>query len=662
VASASVAVAQAPLPDLVVTSITPPPSGALSGTSVPVTFTVKNQGTAPTEVPVWNDWVALSQDPTIGQSYVGDPCPVCDGGDRNLNNQPVILGFQNPSFLDVGQSYTQAVDLPLPLSAQGTWYVYVIPDGTGFHHPFAMTEASRTDKLALNSGFTVNLSPTPDLAVTAVQAPAQSFSGQPLTLSWTVANQGTGPTAVSDWTDAVYMSSKATLDSSATLLGTFPHGGVLARGASYTAADTVTLPVGVSGPFYFFVDTDVYGQVFEDGATANNLGATATAETVNLTPPPDLTVTAVSGPTSAQASHPFSFTYHVDNDGAGATPNTSWTDSFYLSPTAGFDPHTAVLIGQQRHNGALAAGAGYDASVTATVPDGLSGTAYLLVDSDSGNLVFELNKNNNVNTPTGTIPVTSKPADLAVTTAAAPGAAAAGSAVLVTWKVVNQGTGDTVASTWVDNVYADTGSSPGANAVLLGSFTHNGLLNAGDSYTQAQLVTLPISLSGAYHLFVVTNVPPNGQQNPPVYEAGNISNDTSAALPVTITQHLADLQVTSVTAPAAPRAAAPPPSAGPCRTPAPAPPTPTTGTTTSGCPPTTRSAAAAPTSTSVRCSTPTRWPPAPATMPRSPSPCRRTWPRATTTSSWPPTARWRRRTTATTRASTSSTRATRRTT
>ena len=43
------------------------------------------------------------------------------------------------------------------------------------------------------------------------------------------------------------------------------------------------------------------------------------------------------------------------------------------------------------------------------------------------------------------------------------------------------------------------------NAVLLGSFTHFGLLNAGDFYTQSQLVTLPINLLGAYNLFVVTN-------------------------------------------------------------------------------------------------------------------------------------------------------------
>ena len=81
----------------------------------------------------------------------------------------------------------------------------------------------------VSAGFSVTLSPPPDLAVSNVQAPAQDFSGQPMSLSWTVSNTGTGPTAATAWTDAVYMSPTATLGSSATLLGTFAHQGALAE-------------------------------------------------------------------------------------------------------------------------------------------------------------------------------------------------------------------------------------------------------------------------------------------------------------------------------------------------------------------------------------------------------------------------------------------------
>ena len=39
----------------------------------------------------------------------------------------------NPSYLGVDQSYQQTVNVPLPINAEGTWYVYVVPDGTGHH-------------------------------------------------------------------------------------------------------------------------------------------------------------------------------------------------------------------------------------------------------------------------------------------------------------------------------------------------------------------------------------------------------------------------------------------------------------------------------------------------------------------------------------------------
>ena len=193
VAGSSTVVNPILLPDLVVTSLTPPPNGVFSGTSVPISFIVKNQGPGATSVPVWQDWVIVSQDPTLAQTYQGQLNGIGPGGDQTLNNQPIIQGFQNPSFLAPGQSYQQNVNVTLPITAQGIWYVYVVPDGTGLHHPFAMPEVSRTDKLAMSSGFTVTLSPFADLAVTSVQAPAENFSGQSATVKWTVANQGTAP-------------------------------------------------------------------------------------------------------------------------------------------------------------------------------------------------------------------------------------------------------------------------------------------------------------------------------------------------------------------------------------------------------------------------------------------------------------------------------------
>ncbi len=541
VAPGSTVVTPAPLPDLRVDSITPPASGVLSGTSVPVTFVVTNHGTAPTSVPVWQDWVILSQDSTLAQTYFPRA-----GDDLILNNQPVVVGFNNPSYLDVGQSYQQTVNVPLPISAQGTWYVYVVPDGTGNYHPFAMPELSRTDKLQISAAFNVTLSPAPALAVTRVAVPPQDFSGQPMQLTWTVTNTGPGPTATAAWTDTVYVSTKATFDSSAVPLGSFAHQGALAPGASYTTTQTVTLPAGASGAFYFLVKTDMSGQVFQNGATANNIGATTKSATVNLTPPPQLQA-SVTPPASGVAGHALTFTYHVTNAGAGTTLPGSWLDSFYLSASSTFNLATATFLGSLDNPTSLDPGAHYDGSFTATLPNGLSGTYYLFAVADSPGTVFELNRSGNVSAPAA-VPINSQPADLAVT-ATAPTTGQAGGAVRVNWTVTNQGAGDTIVSGWQDAVYADTSATLSGTAVLLGTYEHDGLLNPSGSYMQSQLVPLPITLQGAYNLFVVTNVGGKGAPPGPVYET-NLANDTSAPQPITIAQQLAALQVTTVNGPA----------------------------------------------------------------------------------------------------------------
>ena len=117
--------------------------------------------------------------------------------------------------------------------------------------------------------------------------------------------------------------------------------GALPAGNSYTQSQSVTLPVGVSGSYYFIVQTDVNGQVFQNGDTAGNIGVEASATNVNLTPPPDLTVSSVSpAVSSVLAGHTLDVTYTVANDGssptvmtAGANVPVAWTDSFFLSPT-----------------------------------------------------------------------------------------------------------------------------------------------------------------------------------------------------------------------------------------------------------------------------------------------------------------------------------------
>jgi hypothetical protein len=282
-------------------------------------------------------------------------------------------------------------------------------------------------------------------------------------VNWTVSNDGTGPTAATSWTDEVFLSPTSTFSSTtAVVLGEFAHTGALAAGDSYTQSQSVTLPVGISGSYFFIVQTDVNGQVFQNGARAGNLGVETDASNVNLTPPPDLTASAVTpGATSVLAGHTLNVTYMVQNAGAGASQMTAganvpvtWTDSFYLSPTPTLNPGSEIPIGPWTESGPLAAGASYTNQVALTIPDGLSGTYYVIADADSGDVIFELDQSSKVAASTKTISVTSKPADLVVTSFSTPAQLQAGSIATLTWTVANEGTGDTVATAWNDEVFA----------------------------------------------------------------------------------------------------------------------------------------------------------------------------------------------------------------
>ena len=78
----------------------------------------------------------------------------------------------------------------------------------------------------------VELAPYADLAVSAVAAP-QQIIGDPadLTVSWTVANQGTGAGPVDTWTDAVILSRNEVLgDGDDWIVGRFTHSGLMPWG------------------------------------------------------------------------------------------------------------------------------------------------------------------------------------------------------------------------------------------------------------------------------------------------------------------------------------------------------------------------------------------------------------------------------------------------
>lgn len=517
-----------PLPNLTVSSITPP-SDAFSSTQTVVSWVVTNTGTGSTSSPSWTDDVYLSLNNVFG-----------DGDD-------VYLGqATNPSYLAAGESYANSLTFTVPRGLSGDYYLLVRTDT--YNQVFE--NQSEGDNVGVSALTRFTLTPPPDLQVTTVQAPAQAFSGQPMSLSWMVTNEGTGRTLETSWYDRVFISDDNVFDGADQELDRVWHSGALDADESYTVTRNVNLPIGVVGERYFFVVTDSFNSVYEHVSENNNSGFDATPTTILLTPPPDLEVESIATPAAARTGDPLSFQYTVRNYGSTATAEVYWTDSFYLSADATLDA-ADLKLGTRNHGGNLAVDGSYTGNVSLTLPNSLAnGDYYLIVHTDSGNQVFEGFAGaggdpnaNNIVAAAAPITIDNRPANLVVDAFTAPADGEAGKPITVSWTVRNAGTGSTQADFWVDRIIASRDDILGDDDdIVLASTSPGDTIGVGASFTQTATVSLPFSLEGEYRLYV--RVDANNQ----VYEGAG-EGDNTAFSSLSVVRNTPDLRVTSLTPP-----------------------------------------------------------------------------------------------------------------
>ncbi|WDI41488.1 Calx-beta domain-containing protein [Bremerella sp. P1] len=510
----------AAFPNLVVDEVIVPPT-ASSEQEIVVEWVVSNTGTGPTNATYWDDQVYLSTD------------PFWDATDYRLGT------VQNPSYLQVGDSYRGSLAATLPRGIDGTYYVIVLTDA--FDRVWEYGNEEDNDRSS--TSFDIELTPPPDLRVTSVTAPTSAFSGQEVQVSWTVTNNGIQTTDATRWRDRVYVSTDNILSEDDTLLTTVTHDGVLASGESYAATGFGNLPIGVTGEFFFLIETDAFDNVYEHLFEDNNVGTEDQSTNVLLTPPPDLEVVSITAPSTISANRDFTVSYRVENNGSTATPNGTWTDRVYLSSDSSFDPSGDVLLKSQRCYGGLATGEGYDLTFATTLNEDYIGDQYIYVVTDYSDDVFELDNLNNLTALEVPSDVVSQPGDLTVSFFGTPTQAEAGDAFLLDWSVTNSSQWDTATTSWYDRVVLSTDTTISGDDITLTSLPHSGLLQPGDSYRVAdRRVQLPSDMSpGTYYLLLTTDA---GDRVPELDEANNIS----VAMALEVSRIASDLRITTVTA------------------------------------------------------------------------------------------------------------------
>jgi large repetitive protein len=200
-------------------------------------------------------------------------------------------------------------------------------------------------------------------------------------------------------------------------------------------------------------------------------------------------------------------------------------------------------LGTFQHIGTLAVGGNYSRSAEIVLPNGISGTYYLAVET-GGPYEFLFRDNNT--TVSSALQVTlTPPPDLIVTDIVAPTAIQSGSKIDVSWTITNQGIGN-AATQWTDRVFLQTAGNPNAPKIALGSFVYGNGLEAGRFYTRSEQFTVPSNLQGLYQVVVTTNASQS------LFENGATSNNSEIDDQTLLLSFpsRADLQVQSVEAPA----------------------------------------------------------------------------------------------------------------
>jgi subtilase family serine protease len=479
---------------------------------VAMVWGITNQGTGPAiGSPAWSDELFISTKPTFDYSATS------------------VSFFNEFGPVAPGTAYWRTNMVTVPVTSSGTYYLFLVADVNDLLH-----DGARGNNMAI-AQVIFNIQP-PDLTPSAFVVPSV-VSGPPnpkMLFSWMVTNIGSGA-ALRQWSDQLFFSTHSNLDWTATSLLTSYEGyPPVPPGGSYQRTRTATVPVTQSGQYYFFFQTDTANSLYESN-TANNIVVAPVAFHID---PPDLSPILLQAPAAIAGSlNPtITLTYAVTNQGVGAAVGLDypyrWYDQLFVSTNSVLDG-SEILVGNYydwSESGPIAPGSAYWRTRTVQLPLKASGNYFLLLHVNASQTLFESSLSNNVLAVP--IAVSLQLPDLAPLALVAPSLVSGPPYPTMTlvWGITNQGSGEAPSFSswpygWVDVVYLSTNTNLDWPGTWLASTVENGPLASGTNYWRTNVVTLPITNSGAFFLVLRTD---DGGSVPEVDE-----NNNTLVMPIT---------------------------------------------------------------------------------------------------------------------------------
>ncbi len=405
-AAVTVAVGVPPAPDLVVGSPSVSNSSPVTGASFTLSATVSNDGDGGSAATTLRYYRSTDATITTGDTEVGTDAV---------------------GTLAASGTSDESIDLTAPSSAGTYYYGACVDDVTG--------ESDTSNNCSSAVTVTVGVASAPDLVVESPSVSDSSpIAGASFTLSATVRNQGSGPSAAT--TLRYYRSTDATITTGDTEVGTDAVGTLAASGTSDESIDLTAPPS--RGTYYYGACVD---DVTGESDTSNSCSSAVTIA-VGVPPAPDLVVGSPSvSNRSPVTGESFTLSATVRNQGSG--PSAATTLRYYRSTDATITTGDTE-VGTDAVS-ALAASGTSDESIDLTAPSS-RGTYYYgaCVDDVTGE---SDTSNNCFSAVTVTVGVASAPDLVVESPSVSDNSPIAGASFTLNATVRNQGDGSSAATT-----------------------------------------------------------------------------------------------------------------------------------------------------------------------------------------------------------------------
>ncbi|MBK9937782.1 MAG: hypothetical protein IPP02_05205 [Chitinophagaceae bacterium] len=485
----------APTPDLRVDSVFAPAS-VFSGSTINLTYKVKNYGVLTPAGSNWTDSIFISQNPLFDRNSA-IPLTLPKFNDSYYPNA-LKANVSNNTQLLPDSFVTKNVQVVIPNYIFGTWFIYVKANA-GTTAPFLYEGALSNNNLG-QVQLQVYLTPTPKLVVDTITLPITSASTtQPVGANWSIKNEG--------FRDNIEKN----------------------RGHYFTYSQCIVpCPPGTSSP------PGSVARCYAPSIIADSIlfGSSYWLDRVYLS-------TDSNGLNIANATLVKEITHGIQNSGLYSDKYPS----FVNCPADFTNINPQVINGRNINiNNVIQPGAAFAKAENFTIPSNMQpGNYYVYVYTNPTKTVFEYPGTPQIKR--SSLPITVQRPDAVVSAISLPSNTIGGTTVTINYSVLNNGPGAVFNHARKDRLYISNFSNFDGSAQLISTNTFTESLPVGTAVPHIFTYFIPPATTGAKYFYVQTNYDS-------LFRETNATNNLSVSAMTTVSAAVpADLVVSNIQMP-----------------------------------------------------------------------------------------------------------------